>query len=347
MFRNNRQGLMLLIQIPHLLLVCTSWWNANSFLVEALLGHSRICPQRHRQQAEKQLLWTTTSTENNNDDQANNDFGIWVYHPGEQEEWISHSAEMLQQHQQSSPLQETLHWCRDFVVPLNLCPWAASSVTTPRAMQFYIVPTTHSSTSTSSIGSQKDEMAHVVQTVAQKFHQSIIEETKDDDDDDLKKVAIAFILIEQQHSSTSTSSSATSSPPPPHHWSESFPTFYDWFIDLEDDWIDQAEEYNDEDTTTPVSNIYTDVTLAAFHPDWMYGESDNGDGLDFEKRSPVPTITLVATETIDAAGPQATERIANHNAQVLQHEMTPEQIQTLYQRVVRGEEQAQEQAQED
>ena len=96
---------------------------------------------------------------------------------------------------------------------------------------------------------------------------------------------------------------------------------------MEDDWIDQSE--ND-------SSVCSRVTLAAFHPEWEFGgdEDDNGGGLDFEKRSPHPTITFVWTKTIDAAGPEATERIADHNAQVLGEEMDWEQVRDLYDRVV-------------
>lgn len=222
----------------------------------------------------------------------------------------------------SSPLAVTWRWCRDFVVPLQLCPWAAASVNAPGAIQFYVVPV-------SSNNLTEDQLVPIVETVARRFQDWILLGERENDVD-RKKVAIAFIVLANTVHDTTTESAS---------WIDSFPSFYEWFIQLEDDWIDKGfySMKDDEEEET----IYNAVTLAGFHPDWEFenGDMDTGDtssinGLDFEKKSPFPTLTLVSTETIDAAGPEATERIAQHNAQVLQADMTLEELQKLYQQAV-------------
>lgn len=76
-----------------------------------------------------------------------------------------------------------------------------------------------------------------------------------------------------------------------------FGDFYNWFVGMEDEWS------------------LDDVIVAPFHPDWSFaGEPDN---LQFEKRSPYPTVSLVSTRVVEAAGPAATEQIGIQNEKVL------------------------------
>jgi hypothetical protein len=233
-----------------------------------------------------------------------------------------HSFNFDNENDPSSPLAVTWRWCRDFVVPLQLCPWAAASVNTPGAIQFYVVPV-------SSNDVTGDQLVQIVEIVARQFRDRILI-GQGDKDVDHRKVAIAFIVLANTaYDATSESTS----------WIESFPSFYEWFTQFEDDWIDEGlySMTDDEEEAT----IYDAMTLAAFHPDWEYEngaihaeDSSTTNGLDFEKKSPFPTLTLVSTETIDAAGPEVTERIAQQNARVLQAEMTLEQLQKLYQQAV-------------
>ena len=226
----------------------------------------------------------------------------------------------------NAAIQKTWNWCTKFVVPLNLCPWAASSVTTSGAVQIYVIPSNYTKS--------PDQLESLVENVAQHFVQSTSDMAQD-----MTKVAIAFLVLETYTCSEDGSNL--------QNWYDSFPEFYNWFINLEDSWIDQGsyidmegeeeEEENWEDSYT--SSIYCDlVTLAAFHPEWEFGSNDETDesiqALNFEKTSPYPTISMVWTSAIDAAGPEATERIGVHNQRLLQEEMTLSQLTKLYQQDV-------------
>lgn len=133
-----------------------------------------------------------------------------------------------------------------------------------------------------------------------------------------------------------------------------FDTFHQWFCDWEDTWITKGEfhDHNNnvydctennveakEETRQQLgernevneqqllvdSQIYREITLAAFHPEWLYGVDDGGDHDDaiekaqlvsLEKRSPYPTVSLVSSIVVDRAGVQATERIGEHNMEL-------------------------------
>lgn len=69
--------------------------------------------------------------------------------------------------------------------------------------------------------------------------------------------------------------------------------------------------------------------MAGFHPDWRYGGGDPA--IDWEKRSPYPTISLVLTAGL--SGESATERIAAANAETLSA-LGSEKAATLFQEAV-------------
>ena len=75
-----------------------------------------------------------------------------------------------------------------------------------------------------------------------------------------------------------------------------FMAFYEWFVDLEDAW--ELE----------------DVIVAPFHPNW---EFDGPESLNFEKRSPYPTASLVSAKVVEKAGQTVTELIGEHNEELL------------------------------
>jgi hypothetical protein len=113
-----------------------------------------------------------------------------------------------------------------------------------------------------------------------------------------------------------------------------FDYFHNWFLDLEDGYLVEYEEEDPYDVF-----VKSQVTLAPFHPDWAFVPDDDSDdnsnkALDFEKRSPYPTVTLVCRHVIDRAGEAATRQIADHNQEVLISKGF-EQLQALYQTKVR------------
>lgn len=89
---------------------------------------------------------------------------------------------------------ETWRWCCDFVVPLNLCPWAAASVNTSGALRIYL--------------SEQSEMEDSVLEAAKRLHQDIENNIVD------PGVAIAFVVCSDRD------------------WE--FSSFYEWFDNLEE-----------------------------------------------------------------------------------------------------------------
>ncbi|KAL3827605.1 hypothetical protein ACHAXA_002102 [Cyclostephanos tholiformis] len=103
-----------------------------------------------------------------------------------------------------------------------------------------------------------------------------------------------------------------------------FAAFHESFLDLEDRLLDECDEYwvdDDEGTEEEeeerdgdkcptgdgIIPLGCDITVAAFHPQWRFGR-DNDDedkadadrAIDYEKRAPHPTISIVMSSAIDA-----------------------------------------------
>ena len=210
--------------------------------------------------------------------------------------------------------EQTWNWCQHFVVPYNLCPWAAASVQAAAtgAIQIYVVPPSLSpSTKLQQNLLLFDGMfvEKIIHYVANEFYQKLRHQQLD------PNTAIAFVVVAD------------------HGQTIDFGSFYEWFIDLEDRWLEAAEEGEMEDR----------ITLAPFHPDWHFGANDQDDGIDnddnnlalnFEKKSPFPTISIVSAEVIDKAGEAATKQIGINNAKLLQSKSARE-WEILYDQAVR------------
>jgi len=183
---------------------------------------------------------------------------------------------------QAAAAVTTWNWCANFVARYNLCPWAAASVQTRDAIRIYCCCGVGESW-------QRRRIEAVLMAVAQDFRQHL--QTADGD----PHTAIAFVVLIPPTTTSTSSSSATC-------WYQDFPTFYEWFVKVEERWNDN------------------DVTLAPFHPEWKYYDDydDDDDVIELEKQSPYPTISLVSTAVIDKAGPAATEQIARNNQEILQ-----------------------------
>ena len=206
------------------------------------------------------------------------------------------------------PAIETWNWCKHFVVPLKLCPWARASLETPLALQLFMV----SETDIRNVGSnpsRSDSCEDIIRNVAVKFQQLIQSRPS------LASHAIFFVVFVP--SSTSGENEQSNDDGSGDWFMNSFAGFYDWFIELEDWWT-----LNDENDP---------ITIAPFHPLWEFGcdddtvddtgEADDTDKeweqLAYEKKSPYPTVTIVSSATIDQAGPIVTEQIAETNLDTL------------------------------
>jgi hypothetical protein len=182
---------------------------------------------------------------------------------------------------------ETWRWCAHFVAAQNLCPWAQKSVETNQAIRIYVVETI-------------EDMEESLQTVSQQFNADLKASSMD------PNAAIAFIVLANDGG-----------------WP--FPDFYDWYIDEEDNALDDAEE--DE------NSIANHVTWAPFHPEYEFEGDD--ECLWVEKRSPYPTVSIVSSAVIDSAGLSVTEYIGKNNEEILRKK-TASQWQVLYDASVRS-----------
>jgi hypothetical protein len=157
----------------------------------------------------------------------------------------------------------TWSWCQNFVLPLQLCPWARASLETPSALQMFL----------SDLNPNDD----IVLDVGRRFQQFLKNYPQ------LESAAIFFIVFPACD----------------------FEEFYNWFDEMEGEW-----------------ELMDDVIVAPFHPDWVFvGEPDS---LQFEKRSPYPTVSLVSTRVVDKAGEEATKQIGMQNAKTLLSKSTEE-----------------------
>jgi hypothetical protein len=219
------------------------------------------------------------------------------------------------------PVMETLRWCYNFVLPLGLCPWAAASLqelqllTTSGDDEYDVDESKDSSvrlekTKTSAMQffsvKNSEDMESAVHHVTRIFRDAVVQKAID------PSVAIFFVLCEDR--------------------SWDFADFYDWFCTVEeDDWDgDYNIDKGDDD------DLLSQVTLAPFHPGWMFeddGAAATNPSLQFEKKSPFPTVTLVWTDIIDAAGPAVSSKIAAQN-EITLGKKSVEELAAMYQQSV-------------
>lgn len=196
--------------------------------------------------------------------------------------------------QERRVIMETWNWCAHFVVPFQLCPWAASSVQ-EGSLFFYLVRT-------------KDEQ----------FFQMALDRASREFQKRLPLLdpnqAIAFVI---QCSNNN------------NEWVWDFDSFYDWYLEAEEEMLDQELEGD-------ILLLSDCITWAPFHPHWQYQDGETI--LQWEKRTPHPTVSIVSTTAIEKAGSLATQSIVNQNAKILQAK-TLEEWQSIYDSAVFQQEQ--------
>lgn len=209
---------------------------------------------------------------------------VWRYDSG-LEQW----RKQKEQPRSSLPMavQQTWAWCRHFVLPLQLCPWARGSLETPSALQIFLVDNPDINPK------GRDFYSKLVEDVGYRL-QGFLEDASP-----TMESAVIFFVVFADKIRNDQFTEPTD-----------FGDFYDWFLDLEDNW-----KYMDS------------VIVAPFHPDWAFMEEP--ESLQFEKRSPYPTVTLVSAKVVDAAGEAATEKIGKDNERKLLSKPL-EELQTLW-----------------
>ena len=199
--------------------------------------------------------------------------------------------------------EKTVRWCSDFVQTLNLCPWAKLSLQSHNAIRIKIM--------NQSIGT--DAMEQLIRDSALE----LISLT-DSGDVDIN-VGITFVIAIGNNDDNDDDDANGGVQ------AFDFEDFYNFAIDLEDRMFDEADAAHEqmemnEDDFMPMDPLFGDkVTIAPFHPSWHFAiEGEAGENpLNFEKKSPFPTVSLVRTSVIVEAGEEATLRIGQHNEEKL------------------------------
>jgi hypothetical protein len=229
-------------------------------------------------------------------------------------------------------IEATHRWASNFVRPLHLCPWAGSSLDTCGAMRYWIILVDHDTSNQSKLAEKWQNVLEVMEQIVRKAGMQIEQITTTTSEDDSKQqmkpidasVAISFVVL------VPTQQSQNVLP--------DFETFHEYFLDLEDRLLDECDEYWDtvadgeiDETEVPDG---CKLTIAAFHPDWKFNNEDESvddvtdstSAIDFEKRTPYPTISIVMSSAIDAlmdqdveddASSAVTNRIAAANEETL------------------------------
>ncbi|KAL7465355.1 hypothetical protein ACHAXS_005681 [Conticribra weissflogii] len=260
-------------------------------------------------------------------------------------------------------MEATYRWASNFVRPLHLCPWAGSSLDTPGAMRYWVVLLDSNEDSNDNESNMMEvQRQRIIEKAVREagIHLRQITSSSDGNLNDENaidpSVAISFVIIVPRVQSPSTLSS---SPLPSMDRSilidilQSFDSFYEFFLDLEDRLLDECDNYWDETEENNIDDrdsggldgnsgdtakeapIGCEITIAAFHPDWRFSAADcdggSNDGendiieregtvstdlttpIDFEKKTPFPTISIVMSSAIDALMKDRDEQQQQHD----------------------------------
>lgn len=241
-------------------------------------------------------------------------------------------------------IQATHRWSDKFVCQLNLCPWAKSSLDEPNAICYWALLIDEEDDEEMIL----DKMEEIVREAGVQLTLATTRGGDGEEEDGGRidpSVAISFIVLVPMNGR------ANALP--------DFGSFHEFFIDLEDRLLDECDDYwdaldaadeddngeVDEDEETKgnnnvpnVNSLGCDITIAAFHPKWRFNgsnEQSDGDAIDYEKRTPYTTISIVMSSVIESlmkeredgggndedgnasSSAPATERIADLNEKTL------------------------------
>jgi len=248
----------------------------------------------------------------------------------------------------------TIRWCDLFVAELGLCPWAKASINTDHAIRLKILPLEDSDDDISLVEKMEELIRESSKELGRLAGYLPWDNVDDGSSENMKEerelidpnVAITFIIAVPYPSSYKSKKEFLDSNEYKNNYVPQmssmlpsdfkFSNFIDFFNDLDDDFFIEAEDFEmnqkNHDSNPPLGTF---VTLAPFHPLWHFatGASENDDtdylesveskcfkdeSIDFEKRAPFPTISVVLTKAItDAGGELATGRIGEQNEKIL------------------------------
>ena len=224
-------------------------------------------------------------------------------------------------------VEATLRWCSDFVAKMNLCPWAKLSLAAQNAIRVKVVD--------QSLGI--DSFEQIVRDSGLELLKLTGHEKYSSDDDMVGQrgaggekdvqcidpnVAITFIIALPPPMDADVDCLDQEQQNLPDF---NFAPFHDFVFDLEDRLFEETDAFAEadevsqlhvtDDAQVPIGDW---ITVAPFHPAWSFaGDCDSP--VAWEKRTPFPTVSVVRSDAIEAAGEEATSRIAKHNEEVLSH----------------------------
>ena len=220
-------------------------------------------------------------------------------------------------------VEATLRWCSDFVSKLNLCPWAKLSLAEQNAIRVKVVD--------QNLGI--DSFERIVRDSGLELLKLTGHEKYSSDDDMVGQrgaggekdvqcidpnVAITFIIALPPMMVVDVDCLDQEQQNLPDF---NFAPFHDFVFDLEDRLFAEADAFAEAEEESQLSDdaqipIGDWITVAPFHPAWSFaGDADSP--VAWEKRTPFPTVSIVRSDAIEAAGEEATARIAKHNEEVL------------------------------
>ena len=231
--------------------------------------------------------------------------------------------------------EATLRWCNDFVAELNLCPWAKLSLAEQNAIRVKIIDQSLGIDSFEQI--VRDSGEELLRLTGHDEYSSNSGETEEGNGVQTidPNIAITFIValppldcIDQEGL---------------HLPDFGFASFHDFVFDLEDRlfaeadaFAEAAEQQNNQDGTitdsAQAAPIGDWITVAPFHPAWSF-EGEANSPVAWEKRTPFPTVSIVRSDAIEAAGEEATARIAQHNEEIL-NDVGSHALRDLFRRAV-------------
>ena len=218
-------------------------------------------------------------------------------------------------------VEATLRWCSDFVAKLNLCPWAKLSLAEQNAVRVKVVDQTLGIGSFERI--VRDSGLELLKLTGHEEYSSGNDMVgrrgggKDAQFID-PNVAITFIIALPPPMDADVDCLDQEQQNLPEF---NFTPFNDFVFDLEDRLFEEADAYAEaeeesqlqDDAQVPIGDW---ITVAPFHPAWSFAGDDDSP-VAWEKRTPFPTVSVVRSDAIEAAGEEATARIAKHNEEVL------------------------------
>eukprot|EP00587_Corethron_hystrix_P010153 CAMPEP_0113317974 /NCGR_PEP_ID=MMETSP0010_2-20120614/12702_1 /TAXON_ID=216773 ORGANISM="Corethron hystrix, Strain 308" /NCGR_SAMPLE_ID=MMETSP0010_2 /ASSEMBLY_ACC=CAM_ASM_000155 /LENGTH=236 /DNA_ID=CAMNT_0000175131 /DNA_START=193 /DNA_END=903 /DNA_ORIENTATION=- /assembly_acc=CAM_ASM_000155 len=204
-------------------------------------------------------------------------------------------------------------WSHNFVRHLNLCPWAAGSLENEESMRHHILFLRDL---------DRTEVEKAVRLAGSELINRI------DEGKVSERHGISFVTILPNFDDVESKDPSALSSQAGNLFE--YGNFHTMFLELENAFLDEADNaFLDKTDSVSSGDIGSKTIIAAFHPRWTFAGTSSRDAINYEKRSPFPTISIVSSKTIDElthnddlttdeSSAAVTVAVAEHNEQVLE-----------------------------